>query len=313
MRALFLLTAFLWAQSVVVAATFVGEIQSIFKVTERIDGTTTIANKDAPLRVTLTTDYTTMRWSVDVDADLLMAGGPTQAFETRLAVNGNLTSRQCVAPCSLAGLGDPSPLSFPNAVGQSGAGDFVLLGSADWTITDRIVTAVRERHCPQTEILASGNASGSDTTATNPGNHYLSVLTYPLNIRLTPFTSDSTATKNESGQWVSGDHAINLGRITDGNDYLEVHVTPGLGAIDLWEVLPGDFSESGAVDAGDFVVWRKSTGTLSPFLTSYDVWRSNFDSETPLRAGTSAVPEHSTFQLAMIVACGMFLSRRIAR
>jgi hypothetical protein len=92
-----------------------------------------------------------------------MAGGPSQSFETRLLVTGNLTSRRCVPPqCTLAGPGDPSPLSFTNASGQSGAGSFFLLGSADWMLSDRIVTAVRERHGPEAEIMAGAFNGGND-------------------------------------------------------------------------------------------------------------------------------------------------------
>jgi hypothetical protein len=311
MRAVLLLVALVWAQSAF-AATFVGEIQGTFRVTERIDSTTTEVSKTAPLGVSLTTDYTTMRWSVDLSADVLMAGGPSQPFETRLLVTGNLTSRRCVSPCSLAGIGDPSPMSFPNASGVSGAGDFVLLGSADWSLSDRIVTAVRERDGPESEILASGNASGSDTTARNQGVQFLQVLDYPDNIRLTANATSYTASKHATGQWVEGfDSVINLGRITDGNNYLEVTVRPLFGGINLQELLPGDFSTSGAVDAGDYVFWRKAPGTLAPFLTSYDVWRTNYGNELDLGSGPSvAVPEPAC--LLLLVSGVLFLCPNFA-
>jgi hypothetical protein len=309
MRGCYLLVVFAWAQSAI-AATFVGQIQGTFRVSERIDSTATEVSKNAPLGVTLTTDYTNMRWSVDLSADILMAGGPSQSFETRLQVTGNLNSRRCIAPCSLAGPGDPSPLSFPNASGVSGAGDFVLLGSADWTVSDRIVTAVRERHGPESEILASGDTNTLGTSVTNQGTHFLQILDYPDHIRLTPNASSGTASKIGSGEWTDGDNGIiNLGRITDGNNYLEVTVRPLFGGINLQELLPGDFSTSGAVDAGDYVFWRKEPGTLAPFLTSYDVWRTNYGNAIASTGGaSSSVPEPTSLLFLFVSACCLYCS-----
>ena len=147
MRICFLLAVLVCTQSVVAASTFVGQTTANFRVTETIDGTTTTANKTGAIGFTLTTDFSTMRWSLDFDVDLLMAGGPSQSFETRLLANGSLTSRRCASAstCPVVGLGDPSPLSFPDANGRSGAGSYFLYGSAEWTLTDRIVNVVRER------------------------------------------------------------------------------------------------------------------------------------------------------------------------
>jgi hypothetical protein len=312
MRFVFGLVILAWTH-LAVAGTFVGQTTGTFRVSEVVDSTLTEVSKVAPLGVTLTTDYSTMRWSVDLSADVLMAGGPSQSFETRLLVTGNLNSRRCIAPCSLADPGNPSPLSFPNASGVSGAGDFVLLGSADWTLSDRIVTSVRERNGPESEILASGNTNQPGTTVTGPGTHFLQVLDYPDHIRLTANASSGTASKFDS-EWTggAGDGTINLGRITDGNNYLEVTVRPVFGGINLQELLPGDFSTSGAVDAGDYVFWRKAPGTLAPFLTSYDVWRSNYGNEISLTTANgvaTTIPEPSTLLLAL---CGVIsLARRV--
>ena len=233
------------------ASTFVGQIQANFRVTEVLDGTTTIENEIGTLDVAVTTDYTNMRWSLDFDVDLLIAGGPGQPFETRLAANGSLTSRRCVSACSLDGPGSASPLSFPNSNGQSGAGSYVLLGSSEWTLTDRIVTAVRERHSPEKTILGSGSISNN--LAFNPGSHFLSVFSYPSNIQHTPGLSTRSAWQNENGQWVNGPIAgpsFHLGRITDGSDYLEVTITTFPSTVTLFEQLPGDFNDNAVVDAG---------------------------------------------------------------
>jgi hypothetical protein len=61
--------------------------------------------------------------------------------------------------------------------------------------------------------------------------------------------------------------------------------------------LPGDFNEDGAVDAADYVVWRKTDGTAP----GYDEWRANFGRTA---AGSSvapagAVPEPGTTYLLL--------------
>jgi hypothetical protein len=78
--------------------------------------------------------------------------------------------------------------------------------------------------------------------------------------------------------------------------------------------LPGDFNHDGAVNAADYVVWRKTDG--GP--TNYNLWRTNFGKS--LSAGTGAavvssanmlVPEPSTCVLVMsAVACLCFRQRR---
>jgi hypothetical protein len=300
----------LFAQSVVAdASTFVGQVQANFRVTEVIDGTTTFENEPGTLNMTVTTDYTNMRWSLDFDVDLLISGSPGQPFETRLAASGNLLSRRCVSACSLDGPGSPSPLSFPNANGQSGAGSYVLLGSSEWTLTDRIVTTVRERHSPEKTVLGSGSISNN--LAFNPGNHFLAVSNYPFNIQLTPGVSTRSAWQNENGQWMNGPVGgpiFHLGRITDGSDYLEVTITSFPSIVTLYEQLPGDFNDNTVVDAADYVVWRKAPGPLSPFITDIDVWRGNFGAALGARsvAGSAAnVPEPSPLVMLLAAAAAM--------
>jgi hypothetical protein len=44
----------------------------------------------------------------------------------------------------------------------------------------------------------------------------------------------------------------------------------------LAESIPGDFNDSLAVDTADYATWRNGSGPLSPFLSSYNVWRENY-------------------------------------
>jgi hypothetical protein len=55
----------------------------------------------------------------------------------------------------------------------------------------------------------------------------------------------------------------------------------------LTVTLPGDFNVDGVVDAADYVVWRKSDGTLE----GYNTWRANFGATG---ARTTAIAQYDT-------------------
>jgi uncharacterized membrane protein len=76
----------------------------------------------------------------------------------------------------------------------------------------------------------------------------------------------------------------------------------------LSPALPGDFNNDGAVDAADYVVWRKSGGAPE----KYAMWRSRFgltDISGAHAGGNAAVPEPATVIVLLAVA-GWFLRRR---
>lgn len=300
-----------------IAATFVGQATTTFKVVEVLDGTTTSASQTGTMNIALSTNYSTMSWTLGFDVDLLLAGGPSQSFETRLKAGGNVLSSRCPSACDLNFPGEPSPFSFPDANGRAGAGNYALIGSSEWTLTERFVTATRERHSPEKGIVVSGLASNSTGNATNGGSHYLSVLNYPPNVTLEPGFSFRSSWKN-NGSWVTSSSTFfHLGRIFDGSNYLEVTVTTFRSNVTLSEMPVGDFNSSGNVDAGDYVMWRKGGGLLSPFLSNYSVWRSNFGNQLALASAYDAtsVPEPaSAFLLAAATAGigGWSIRRRIA-
>ena len=76
---------------------------------------------------------------------------------------------------------------------------------------------------------------------------------------------------------------------------------------------PGDFNADGAVDAADYVLWRKGLGTTYT-QNDYTAWRSNFGQSSGSGAARpenslSAVPEpHST--LLLLVGLGCCAARR---
>ena len=76
------------------------------------------------------------------------------------------------------------------------------------------------------------------------------------------------------------------------------------------ESLLGDYNGDGAVDAADYVVWRRDDG--SP--TGYNTWRENFGNSSPgggSLGGASAVPEPgSALLLVLTMVAGLMRVRR---
>jgi hypothetical protein len=72
--------------------------------------------------------------------------------------------------------------------------------------------------------------------------------------------------------------------------------------------LAGDYNFNGAVDAADYVVWRKNDGTPA----GYNTWRTHFgqtDGGGSAAGANAAVPEPTTLVLLMFVAAGWCLQR----
>jgi hypothetical protein len=71
--------------------------------------------------------------------------------------------------------------------------------------------------------------------------------------------------------------------------------------------LPGDFNGDGAVDAADYVVWRK--GSLNG-QQGYNDWRANYGRSAALGSGRNAVPEPASGALLLLAAAAVRLLRR---
>jgi hypothetical protein len=75
----------------------------------------------------------------------------------------------------------------------------------------------------------------------------------------------------------------------------------------LAPTLEGDYNQDGVVDAADYVVWRKNSGTQE----AYNIWRAHFgDTAGGGSVESSAVPEPASFPLLLLAAVGVFLRRR---
>ena len=84
-------------------------------------------------------------------------------------------------------------------------------------------------------------------------------------------------------------------------------------------LVPGDYSNNGVVDAGDYVSWRKggplanevdTPGTVN--AADYTAWRARFGNPSASGSGVSAnaaVPEPTTLVLLMLAAAGCCLRR----
>jgi concanavalin A-like lectin/glucanase superfamily protein len=71
--------------------------------------------------------------------------------------------------------------------------------------------------------------------------------------------------------------------------------------------IPGDFNNDGAVNAADYVVWRKSIGTQE----GYNLWRTNFGRTSGSGSGVGGpIPEPSLLAMLVAVAAVGLLARR---
>ena len=85
----------------------------------------------------------------------------------------------------------------------------------------------------------------------------------------------------------------------------------------------GDYNGDGLVDAGDYIVWRRTLGTTANLsadgngnrvidATDYGVWRANFGQtvgSASITGANAAVPEPATIVLLMLAAAGWCLRR----
>ena len=83
----------------------------------------------------------------------------------------------------------------------------------------------------------------------------------------------------------------------------------------IWSNLPGDFNLDGAVDAADYILWRKTDGTPA----GYNAWRTHFGQPAGNERGTTfrrAIVDSARargLSAVMFAAAGLCLRRGRAR
>ena len=112
---------------------------------------------------------------------------------------------------------------------------------------------------------------------------------------------------NGSGNGLTGSGALPTGQREFFFDNLLLDNPPML--------LAGDYNRNGAVDAADYVIWRKNDGTQQ----GYNNWRSNFGraagSGTALPSAQSlsdAVPEPATLMMFVVAIMSIFTCQRVS-
>jgi hypothetical protein len=97
----------------------------------------------------------------------------------------------------------------------------------------------------------------------------------------------------------------------------EVRYEPTVAQLVVVNALPGDYNRNGAVDAADYVVWRKTLGQVATMFTGADgngdgtidnddfaIWRGNFGTTVTPGSGAGnhpAVPEPPTYLLLVML------------
>jgi probable HAF family extracellular repeat protein len=80
-----------------------------------------------------------------------------------------------------------------------------------------------------------------------------------------------------------------------------------LARIEPQSTLLGDFNNDGAIDAADYVVWRKTDGTPA----SYDAWRAHFGQTAGSGASAganAAVPEPTALRMLVVAMIAYFIA-----
>jgi autotransporter-associated beta strand protein len=92
-------------------------------------------------------------------------------------------------------------------------------------------------------------------------------------------------------------------------DGLSWKLNYGATAVTLSVVLAGDFNNDEAVNAADYVSWRKGVGTTYS-LSDYGVWRANFGQSSAAGSDSmfTTVPEPRTVTLMLLAAAGLVYS-----
>ena len=155
---------------------------------------------------------------------------------------------------------------------------------------------------PTTVDLSINGSAREHYTNPNAPTNMLNWQSFNVNFTATSSTTNLT--------FFNGDASNNYNTALDN---VSVNAVPGT---------PGDYNSNGLVDAADYVVWRKNSGTTNVLpndpiggtigTVQYNQWRSHFGQTAGSGGGASvsfAVPEPATLVLLTIVAAGWCVRR----
>jgi hypothetical protein len=169
-----------------------------------------------------------------------------------------------------------------------------------------------------------------DTQQSFPAN-YAAVFVNNNNGVLTPVLVSTLGVNYVSGQneiesdyGQPGDYFLSTSNFTETNSFGTFLKTfnqtdsGGYGdtnfiaSFDLPAGVTGDYNGNGTVDAGDYVVWRKTPGNFGGSPGGYTTWRSSFGSPPGSGSGlgSSNVPEPTAGVLAGVSMMALLLGKR---
>ena len=129
-------------------------------------------------------------------------------------------------------------------------------------------------------------------------------------------TGALSANGNATGELAWG-AATNDGNGTYSQDLYAMSTNQGIQAFTLAITPPlvsGDYNNNHLVDAGDYVLWRKSPNDYNGDPTGYSIWQSNFGNTAGAGSGgglgAGAVPEPGEMFLAITSVLGLIAMRR---
>jgi hypothetical protein len=209
-------------------------------------------------------------------------GGKLLAFNQEFQWNGNWTA----AGVARIAMDVRNPNQFPLAmrVGISGPGRFTFNGTGDVHVSTNpiLIPADNSWHSVVFPVLAA------DFTSLNPQSDITAALAEVTHLRIL---------HNLAVQFV--------GAQVSGSFYVD-----NIRAL----ALPGDYDQNDAVDAADYVVWRKNDGSPG----GYGMWRNNFGRSTANGAqfhasglAISSVPEPGA--LLLLLSTMASLSAAVSR